>query len=135
MTAPVFATCEVCPSRSASLARKAAGPVERRARRENHEAGMRDQHAAPRPVVFIGKAPLGAAEDSLPNAPAARGKESGEPASHGVGIARGLEARVERNGVDLDRAQAGSRAGMTRLNVQTASDVRINPMMPTYHGE
>ncbi len=29
----------------------------------------------------------------------------------------------------------GSRAGITRLNVQTASESKIKPMMATYHGE
>ena len=57
--------------------------------------------------MFVGKAPLDAAKDSLPNAPAARGEEFGEAAAHGIGIPGGLEARVERNALNLDRAQRG----------------------------
>ena len=86
------------------LARKAAGPIERRTRRENHKARMRDQHASARPIMFIGKAPLDAAKDSLPNAPAPRGEEFGEAVSHGIGVPGGLEARVERNALNLDGA-------------------------------
>src|SRR6202044_3064530 len=62
------------------FARKAAAPIERRTCRENHKAGVRDQHASPRPIMLVGKAPLDAAKDSLPDAPAPRGEEFGEAA-------------------------------------------------------
>src|SRR5579863_420984 len=115
------------------VAGEAAGPIERRACRENYEAGMRDQHAAPRPIVFVGEAPLGASKDSLPDAPAARSKEGGEPASYDSGIVRSLEACVERNGFDLDRAQRGEprrNDSLERADRQRREDQTDNADVP-----
>ena len=40
------------------LAGESARPIERRAGRDDHESRMRDEHAAARPVVLVGEAPL-----------------------------------------------------------------------------
>ncbi len=57
------------------LSRKAARPIERRPRRDDDESGVRDEHAASGPVVFVGKTPFDAAEESLAHLPAALGQQ------------------------------------------------------------
>ena len=91
------------PGEDRGFAGETPRPVERRPGGDDDEAQVRDEHAAPRPVVLVGERPLDAAEGPFAHLPAARAQKRGHAVADGLRSAGHLNARVQRNLVDLHR--------------------------------
>jgi hypothetical protein len=81
------------------------GPVQRRSRRDDHEADVRDEHATARPIVLVREGPLDPAELALAHFPSTRGEKRFDAFAHRMFVATNAYVRTERNVFDLDRAQ------------------------------
>ena len=113
------------PREQREFTRKTARPVERRACRDNDEAGVRDEDAAPCPVVFVGEAPLDSTEDSLAHSPAALAQQLGDAAANVGRFTVSIETVVKWDLLDAHRAQgreAGRNDALERADRQREQD-------------
>ena len=137
MIALVCGICDRLSRDDDRVARKSARPIERRAGRDDHEADVRDEHAAARPVVLVGERPFLAAELALAQSASRAARKNASTRSRTLAFVAARPRPIACSGIlsILTGRSGGKRAGITRLNVQTVSEMRIKPMMPMYAGE